>query len=165
MVWMILGLPATAVIAGFTTYFIAAHEPDSLVRGGYQKEGFAVTVPLDEASKAAYALGISAKIEVKGQELHLHLIGGPQQRPEQLILNIIHPTQAKSDMPVRLVYSHDLTYISPVPDVGTGKRDLALEPENKEWRITGHWTAPFTGTVDLAVTQTESSTRPTRGKQ
>ena len=40
--WFLIALPATVVVAGLTTWWIAAHKADSLVVDDYYKEGLAI---------------------------------------------------------------------------------------------------------------------------
>ena len=160
MVWLIAGLPATAVVASFITYFIAAHDPDSLVKADYRKEGFAVVAPASAADKAAAALDLSARLMTKNGQMELVLRGHLAGTPRQLALNIVHPTQEKQDIHVLLEHSHELSYIAPAPDMGSGKRILVLEPVDRTWRITGQWMAPFSGMTELVAAASNPSTHP-----
>jgi hypothetical protein len=160
MVWLIGGLPATAVVASFITYFIAAHDPDSLVKADYRKEGFAVVAAASDADKAAAALGLSARLITRNGQMELLLRGRLAARPKQLALNIVHPTQEKQDIHIILDHSHELSYIAPAPDTGSGKRILVLEPEDRAWRITGQWMAPFSGMTELVAAASNPSTHP-----
>lgn len=160
MMWLIAGLPLTAVVAGLSTYWIAANNEDGLVREGYRKEGFAVTAPLDEPTKTALSQGISAKLEIQDAKLRLQLKGGTDATPERLMLSIVHPTREKEDMHISLAHSYQLSYIAPAPDVGSGRRILVLEPEDKSWRITGLWLAPFSGSTELDALTKNPSTHP-----
>lgn len=160
MIWLIAGLPLTAVVAGISTYMIAANNQDSLVREGYRKEGFAVTAPLDEATRTALSLGIAARLEIKGDKIHLQLKGGPEAMPEHLSLNIVHPTREKEDMHILLAHARDLSYIAAAPAVGSGRRILFLEPEDGSWRINGLWMAPFSGATELDALTKNPSTHP-----
>ena len=160
MVWLIAGLPATAVVAGFTTYFIAAHDPDSLVKANYRKEGFAVVAPLSAADQVAANLGVSANLTVKQGQMELLLRGRLPVAPKQLALNIVHPSKENQDIHILLAHSHELSYIAPAPDTGSGKRILVLEPEDRSWRITGQWMAPFSGMTELVVEGSKPSTHP-----
>lgn len=160
MVWLIAGLPAIAVVASFATYFIAAHEPDSLVKAGYRKEGMAVTEKPSEAEQRAAALGLLGHLSAKEGRLSLILKGNVDRAPERLALNIVHPTLENQDIHILLARSDRLVYIAQVPDVGHGKRILVLEPEDRSWRITGQWSAPFSGMTELAAVVTNPSTHP-----
>lgn len=160
MIWLIVGLPTAAVIASFASYFIAAHEPDTLVKSSYRKEGFAVVAPATEADKAAAAIGLSARLTAKNGQIELVLRGGLATGPKRLTLNILHPTLVNQDINILLAHSHELSYIAPAPVLGSGKRILVLEPEDRAWRITGQWMAPFSGMTELVAEASKSPTHP-----
>lgn len=160
MVWLIAGLPATAVVAGFTTYFIAAHEPDSLVRSDYRKEGFALVEKTTAADKRASDLGLLARLTIRDGQLAITLKGRKKIEPGRLGLTIIHPTKESRDMHLALEPAGGASYLAALPDLGGGKRILVLEPEDRTWRITGQWQAPFSGMMEMAAVETNPSTHP-----
>jgi len=160
MVWLIVTLPAIAVVASFTSYYFAARDPDPMVRDEYRKEGFAVLAPASEAAKAAAALGLSAQLSASNGRLELRLRGHLAARPEQLALSIVHPTQDKQDLHLLLAHASELSYVAPAQNAGSGKRILVLEPLDRSWRITGQWTAPFSGMTELVAQTSNSSTHP-----
>lgn len=160
MIWLIAGLPTVAVIASITTYFIAAHEPDGLVKANYQKEGFAMVAPSTPADRLAAELGLTARLTARNGQFELTLRGDLATRPKQLALTFVHPTQENQDIHILLAHSRELSYIAPTPDMGSGKRILVLEPEDRAWRITGHWTAPFSGMTELVADTSKSPTYP-----
>lgn len=160
MVWLIAGLPAIAVVASFITYFIAAHDPDSLVSAGYRKEGFAVVAPPTPAEEKAAALGLSARMYVRDGQIEVVLRGQPPEVPKQLALNIVHPGRENQDIHILLAHASELSYIAPAPVMGSGKRILVLEPEGRAWRISGQWMAPFSGMTELVAVANIPSTHP-----
>jgi hypothetical protein len=42
LMWLVLGLPATVVVAGFVTLYIASSNPETLVNAPHTKVGFTV---------------------------------------------------------------------------------------------------------------------------
>ncbi len=160
MVWLIAGLPLTAVVASFVTYFIAAHEPDSLVKEGYRKEGFALVEKTTEADRKAAELGLLARVTDNDGKLAISLKSHPTTTPTRVVLTIIHPTKESQDIHLLLERSGEGSYIAKAPDVGNGKRILVLEPEDRTWRVTGQWMAPFNGMMELAAVATNPSTHP-----
>lgn len=160
MVWLIAGLPATAVVASFITYFIAAHEPDSLVKADYRKEGFALVEKTTEADRMAAELGLLARLTVNHGKLEVTLKSRLASAPARVALTIIHPTKESQDIHLILDGSKGEPYIANLPDVGNGKRILVLEPEDRAWRISGQWMAPFSGMTELAAMEANHSTHP-----
>jgi hypothetical protein len=59
--WFIIALPATAVVAGLITLYIATVNRDTLVRDDYYKEGLALNQDLARSRRAA-DLGITAEL-------------------------------------------------------------------------------------------------------
>jgi hypothetical protein len=151
MVWLIAALPATSVVAGFATYFIAAHDPDSLVRADYHKEGLALVEQATAADRRASEMGMVAQLKVADTNLELSLKGLLPVQPPRLGLTVIHPSRANQDIRVVLVRSGDGRYVGALPDLGEGRRNLVLEPEDRVWRIGGQWNAPFAGMTELAA--------------
>lgn len=160
MVWLVAGLPATAVVASFITYFIAAHDPDSLVRADYRKEGFALVEKTTDADEKATGLGLIARISVKDGHLEVTLKSRLASYPERVALTIIHPTKENQDIHILLEKPIGNAYRANIPDLGHGKRILVLEPEDRTWRVTGQWMAPFSGMTELAAAATNHSTHP-----
>lgn len=160
MVWLIAVLPATAVVAGFATYFIAAHEPDTLVRSDFRKEGFALVEQVTDADRRAAELGMIARLMSDGERLNLTINSVLPVLSARLSLTVIHPTQESQDLHVTLERAPNGAYLGQLPRMGEGKRLLVLESEDHAWRISGRWIAPFSGTVELAAKADSPSNSP-----
>lgn len=150
MVWLIAGLPFTAVVAGLTTVWIASHNADSLVKEGYVKEGFAVQ-GVQEQDRAATRMGISAAIQLDARVLRVHLAGSPPEHrwPSLLLLTLSHPTEPAQDRSVALKHTGQGVYQADLPDLPSGRRHLILESHEQGWRLKGVWDAPFSGSLQL----------------
>jgi uncharacterized protein len=160
MVWLIAGLPAIAVVASFTSYYFAAHNPDPLVKEEYHKVGLAPLAPASAASQVAAAMGLAAQLRIRNGQLQVDLRGHLAAPPRQLSIDILHPTIERQDIHIVLTQVHGLSYSGPAPDLGSGKRTLVLEPTDRKWRITGLWTAPFTGMVEIVAGTPHPATHP-----
>lgn len=95
-VWLMIGLPASAVIAGITTVFIAAHEPDSLVVDNYYKDGLAINAVI-EKDRQAREMGLGARVEFGTSGVRLYLQSQAELPEGALKLKLIHPTRAEQD--------------------------------------------------------------------
>ena len=149
MVWLIAGLPAIAVVASVTTYFIAANNADTLVNAGYMKEGLA---PIKDSAKEerAESLAIKADLELANGQARINLTGQLEKRPDSLVLLLIHPTDAGQDTRAVLSSAAPGLYTAPMLVEGhTGKRQWILESENQDWRMTGELSLPLNGTLKL----------------
>src|SRR5512139_2354344 len=94
--WFLMSLPATAVVAGLTTAWIAFKTADGLVVGDYYKEGLAINQTL-ERDDAARALGLVATLKSVDGTLLLTLSGHLKTYPGQLVLTLAHPTHQGMD--------------------------------------------------------------------
>ncbi len=97
--WFIIALPATAVVAGLLTLFIAIKHSDSLVEDDYYKEGLAINTNLQK-EKRAKDLGISIKFDIdsSSKRINLELVSKTKLAlPSLLNLKLIHPMDAKRD--------------------------------------------------------------------
>ena len=72
--WFIMALPATVVVAGLTTWWIAARNADSLVADDYYKEGLAINRQLDKRRRAE-ELDLSAAIRFEAGAIEIDLQG------------------------------------------------------------------------------------------
>jgi uncharacterized protein len=160
MVWLIIGLPVSAVIASVATYMIAAREPVSMVRAQYTKTGMAIEEQRDAALKAA-SLGISATLAYREGALRIQLHGNAPLTEPQLLLHLVHPTQAELDQQIPLTHAGGGIYQTRAPLAGEGKRQLFLEPPSRDWQLQGIWQAPFTEETSLSASSAlNPSTHP-----
>ncbi len=149
MVWLVAGLPAVAVIASFTTFFIAAKDPDTLVNAGYHKEGMA---PVKDTAKEAFAdaNAITGQLVLTNTEAQIVLSGRLPSMPASLELLLLHPTHADQDMRVQLHSRGEGVYSAFLPEIMPGKRQWVLEPDDRSWRLAGHLALPLTEGLKLA---------------
>lgn len=104
MVWMVIALPATAVVAGLLTVYIAVSNQDTLVVDDYYKEGQAINQELDRDRKAA-ELGLAALVDVNAEtgEILLSLSSIKELDPSpELVFKLIHRTLAGADQTTTL---------------------------------------------------------------
>jgi hypothetical protein len=150
MVWLIAGLPLTAVVAGLTTVWIAGSNPDPLVKEGYRKDGFTIQESL-EVDRAAARLGIRATLAVDGDTLVARLSGGLERPPARLSVTLVHPTEATMDVEATLDAVGAGVYRVSLPPLPAGKRTVILESKEQGWRLRAPWTDPFAGQLELAA--------------
>lgn len=158
MVWLVIGLPLSAVVASLITVYIASRDPDDLVRTEYVKSGMAVVEPRD-ALNAAARLGMSATLAYREGSLRLRVDKSPGDY-EALHLILVHPTKAELDQKIPLQAMGQGTYQAQAVITGEGKRHLILEPPDQRWRLEGWWQAPFTEETSLHAGAHNPSTHP-----
>jgi len=161
MVWLVVGLPLSAVMAGFATYFIAAHEADTLVTNDMHKEGLILVKTMTPADRVAAQLGLIAQLRARHGALEARLTNYPRTAPKRLHLVLMHPTRQSRD--IALILERDIggeAYRALLPDLDRGRYGLILEAEDRGWRLVGQWLAPFSTTLELRAQETNSSTHP-----
>lgn len=149
MVWLVAGLPAAAVIASFTTLYIAVNDPNPMVNAGYQKEGMA---PIKDTSKEAFAVAnsITGQLVISNTEAQIVLSGRLPSVPASLELLLLHPSHDDQDMRIQLHNRGQGVYSALLPEGKAGKRQWILEPDDQSWRLAGELTLPLTGGLRLA---------------
>ncbi len=146
--WFLMALPLSAVVAGTITFWLAARDPDPLVTEDYYKEGLAIHQVLERDARAG-ELGIEAVLSAGDGRLALELGGRIAALPAALRLFLTHPTRAGQDLVLTLHPDADGVYRAQLPALSAGKRRVSLEPEDRGWRLTGQWEAPFIGQLKL----------------
>jgi hypothetical protein len=147
MVWLIIALPVAAIVGGVLTIWIAVDQADTLVNEDHYKVGLAVHQG-DPLERQAADLGIRAEIEAEGDELRIRLHGRYDEPPRGLTLTLSDP--AGPGLRVDLPATGPELDRAVRPAIPAGSRHLAIEPDDRSWRITGQWEVPFTGTLQLA---------------
>ncbi|MDJ0876978.1 MAG: FixH family protein [Halieaceae bacterium] len=136
--WFLFGLPGIVVVAGLTTWWIAANNADSLVAEDYYKEGLAINQELSK-QRLAEQLGVAAVIEASGDSVEVTL--DSEVLPAALELELSHPLDAESDIELRLAQITPGIYRAPA-DLSASPRWLwQLEPivsdADRRWQLLG----------------------------
>ncbi|HQS99718.1 MAG: hypothetical protein B7Y26_10950 [Hydrogenophilales bacterium 16-64-46] len=151
--WFLASLPATAVVAGLATVWIAATNSDGLVVGDYYKAGLAInqTLARDEAARAMQLL---ATLRETDGALSLSLTGDLPAWPEQLKLTLAHPTRPGMDQTLILHHAGAGQYRVPQPLMPAGKWHVQLVDPRGSWRLAGVLHTPFDPAATLAASPT-----------
>jgi hypothetical protein len=158
--WFLISLPASAVIAGLTTVWIAATSADGLVVGDYYKAGLAVNQTLAR-DDAARALALTATLKNEDGALALTLSGRLPAYPDQLGLTLAHPTRQGMDQTLALSHAGSGHYRTSLPALPAGKWHAQLSDAASTWRLSGVLYTPFSRPVTL--TTDAASTVQSRG--
>ncbi len=150
--WILISLPATAVVAGIATVWIAATNADGLVVGDYYKAGLAInqTLARDEAARQQ---ALTASIAQTDGALSLRLAGRLQTYPEQLALTLAHPTRPGMDQAIALQHAGGGLYRAPLPAMAAGKWHAQLTDPAAAWRLAGVLHTPFGEAVTLTASE------------
>lgn len=133
-VWLIILFPATAVIAGTFTIYLAISSDDGLVIDDYYKQGLAINRVL-ERDKAAELHGLKANLSFIGDKfINLQLDANPAyQLPPELSLKFSHHTRSGFDKTIMLQRMSDNNYQGKLPNLILGEWTIEIEADN--WRL------------------------------
>ncbi len=133
MVWLVIAIPAVAVVLNLTQGIYAMSTFDGVVVDDYYKEGKAInqTLARDDAARAAgiiadldfdYDKGlVSAKIKAKGDVAEKYVT-----------LKMIHTTLKNNDQSILLEKQGD-RYVGELKPLGPGRYEMHLE--GGAWRL------------------------------
>jgi hypothetical protein len=132
LVWMVVGIPAATVVAGLTTWWIAAQRADSNVYEDWYKRGLTINRSLERESRAE-ALRMRAEISLADEhDLRVRLESDATLPPTVTVV-LTHPVRAELDRRLSLERQTDGVYRTVSPLAGAGRWGLAIEAE--DWRI------------------------------
>jgi hypothetical protein len=133
-VWLIILFPATAVIAGSFTLYLAISSDDGLVVDDYYKQGLAINRVL-ERDKTAEIHGLKAHLSFIGDKfINLQLDANPDyQLPAELRLNFSHHTRSGFDKIIKLKRMSNNSYQGKMPSLILGEWTIEIEAD--DWRL------------------------------
>ena len=139
MLWLVIGLPLAAVVAGLLTLAIAIRAGGSDVIPEEVRRTAQIQVRdlgADEAAQAAH-LGFLLEQDRDGLRLR-RLTGAPAAVP--LLLRLRHPTDATQDRTLTLQPQGDDWRVAGRVPVDHDWR-VELAPAGEAWRVVGRWPA------------------------
>ncbi|MCV6614939.1 MAG: FixH family protein [Cellvibrionaceae bacterium] len=139
--WMLIALPGTVVIACIYTIYLAINADDSVVSDTYYKDGLKINQRLEQDHRAK-ELGLEAQVQFDLEVGDIVLeITGLNPDPEQLQLEILHPTNHEYDRKVVLHQLQGNKYRGDLENNLTFRQYLRLSPvgdiNEVEWRLNG----------------------------
>ncbi len=145
-VWFLVGIPASAVIAGSITIWIAVTQADSLVADDYYKEGRAINQRLEKDARAE-SLKVKLTPELPrstdpSQKILVTFSAAPGvTSPEAIRLRLSHPTIDRMDILATLLPMPGTTnrYSTTVPEIAAGRWYVQLEDDASSWRLKSTW--------------------------
>lgn len=137
--WFLISLPASAVVAGLITLWLAIQSDDGVVVDDYYKQGLAINRTLARDDTAA-RLQLMADMRLAEGNVTLTLSGQLTSYPEQISLRIAHPTRAGMDQTALLSHISNGRYTGRAQLPAAGRWALVLEDPGKIWRLHGQIT-------------------------
>jgi len=141
--WILMAGPATVVVAGFVTAWLAVRSDDGLVVDDYYKQGLAINQTLGR-SDAAERQGIKAELQLVDGRVQVLLAGAGAGA---LRLQLVHPTRAGMDQRLDLAMVQPGVYEGRLPPMRAGRWHVVLE--RSDWRLAGDWLLPGDGALTL----------------
>jgi hypothetical protein len=158
-VWLLIALPATAVIGSMVSLYLAITTSDGLVVDDYYTRGKAINRDLAR-DRAAQTHGLVARfdIDMAANRVTLTLESVGYVLPPEARLSFLHPTQPGHDQQVRLQQIGKGQYAAGIGELGRGKWYVQLEAD--DWRLSGRMQMPLTGPVVLSPRYADENTGP-----
>jgi hypothetical protein len=132
--WLLIALPASAVLGGIVTVFLAVQSPNALVVDDYYREGLAINQH-KRRLEAAAELGLEGLLRSNGTQVTLSLTSRTPVTTEALTLKLIHSTRSELDREVTLRRTVDGRYSGRIDELLPGVWYLRLSPADGAWQI------------------------------
>lgn len=150
-VWLLIAIPAVAVMSGITMLILALSSDDGLVADDYYRRGMEINLELNR-DRAAQKRQVSATLDIhtnKTFEMNLQQgsDGTSEQAPAQLELQLLHATRDGYDRILLLPRGHDGRYRGAVLDLDPGK--YHVQAAAGDWRIAGTLLYPGNTSIHL----------------
>jgi uncharacterized protein len=147
--WILISLPAAAVLAGVVTLWLAIKSDDGLVASDYYRRGLAINQTLSRqqhAERLQYAARVTFSAD--GRSVRVKLTGAGTL-PAAVQLRLAHPTRAELDQVLVMAgEAGDFAAVIGVPV--TGRRRVVLQDAANSWQLTGE--APEAAGATVALT-------------
>ena len=147
--WVLISLPASAVIGSLVTILLAVHEPDGLVVDDYYKQGLAINQDIAR-QRAAEARGLNGEFSIDLQHGKTQLsLNQTLADIQELKLRLAHPTRAHKDLSSILTVDAQGRLSGLISSPEAGRWQVIVEPQDGSWRLTGQIYLPEQTAVKL----------------
>jgi hypothetical protein len=158
-VWLMIALPASAVIGGMITIYLAIVSSDGLVEDDYYKRGKTINLELARDQVAAHQ-ELQAILGMNSQtgQVTVRLESRDHVHPERVSLLLLHPTRAGKDQRIQLEPDGNGVYIGTARPIESANWHVQLETD--DWRLSGRMQLPQETSLRLIPQNTQASGQP-----
>jgi hypothetical protein len=149
-VWLLIAIPACAVVGGFVTLALAIATNDGLVVDDYYWQGKQINRVLSrDRAAAAHAMSADLSFDYGRGVVHAQLHARETaDLPARVRFALLHATRAGFDRTLELDRTAKGDYYSTLPALAPGHWYLQLEAE--DWRLFGSIHVPEETAVHIA---------------
>ena len=134
--WLLMLMPALAVVGGFITLWFALSTNNAMVVDDYYKEGKAINLELARDREAAQR-GLEATLASEGGGVVVRLGARNGSLPPFLTLRVVHATRDELDRTFTLARTGPGVYADSNGQLpGPGRWNLLVEDPERTWRLT-----------------------------
>jgi hypothetical protein len=148
--WLLMLGPASVVVAGAFTTWLAVTRPDALVVGDYYKQGQAINQDLRRDRMASgMHLAMQVRFDAPTGRIEGRLTSFGRAFAAPLTVTLAHPTQPEKDL--ALVAHTDAAgrFSVLLPALEHTHWQVVAEGERKDWRLARSWDYPKQGELDI----------------
>ena len=137
MVWLVLIIPASAVVMGVVMLSLAVSTYDGLVVDDYYKKGLQINRTMErDALAKAHDLASVVRFGEKGGVIEASLDGNASFEPPEIVnLRLFHATRPGLDLHLTLRRVASGRYVASRPDLAPGRWYVQLDAG--DWRLKG----------------------------
>jgi hypothetical protein len=136
--WFVISLPASAVVAGLTTVWIAFENRHDLVQDSWYKDGVAINQHLERQQRAIdLGIRLSLQLDRDAGRASAFLEGRALQPPPLLSLTLLHPTLPARDTVMTLALMPDGHYAATTGAIREGRYRAQLSAPGGDWQLDG----------------------------
>lgn len=132
--WLLIALPASAVIGGIATIIIAVQSPNALVVDDYYKEGLAINRNKRRFANAS-DMQLTGVLRSDATTVSVTLTAIEAVTDKTLELRVIHATRPELDRTVLLQRDSDGSFRAPLTALPAGNWYLTVLNQEKTWEI------------------------------